>query len=66
MNKKEYINLVNEKIDSNARKLLLKQIERYYDAINNYKTKTSNYKVGDLVRLEKVLFFMELTKTLKD
>lgn len=53
MNKKEYINLVNEKIDSNARKLLLKQIERYYDAVNNYKPKTSSYKIGDLVKLKK-------------
>lgn len=53
MNEKEYIKLVNEKIDSNARKLLLKQIERYYDAVNNYKPKTSSYKIGDLVKLEK-------------
>ncbi len=53
MNKEEYIKLVNEKIDSNARKLLLKQIERYYDAANNYKPKASSYKMGDLVKLEK-------------
>lgn len=53
MNKEEYVKLVNEKIDSNARKLLLKQIERYYDAVNNYKPKTSSYKIGDLVKLEK-------------
>lgn len=56
MNEKEYIKLVNEKIDSNARKLLLKQIERYYDAANNYKSKTSSYKIGDLVKLEKGTF----------
>ena len=53
LNKEEYIKLVNEKIDSNARKLLLKQIERYYDAVNNYGPKTSGYKIGDLVELEK-------------
>lgn len=53
MSKEEYVKLVNEKIDSNARKLLLKQIERYYDAVNNYKPKTSSYKIGDLVKLEK-------------
>ena len=53
LNKEEYVKLVNEKIDSNARKLLLKQIERYYDAVNNYKSKTSGYKIGDLVKLEK-------------
>ena len=56
MNKEEYVKLVNEKIDSNARNLLLKQIERYYDATNNYKPKTSNYKTGDLVKLEKGTF----------
>lgn len=53
LNKEEYVKLVNEKIDSNARKLLLKQIERYYDAVNNYGPKTSGYKIGDLVELEK-------------
>lgn len=53
LNKEEYVKLANEKIDSNARKLLLKQIERYYDAVNNYKPKTSSYKIGDLVKLEK-------------
>ena len=53
MNKEDYIKLVNEKIGDNARKLLLNQIERYYDALNNYKPKTSNYKVGDLVKLDK-------------
>ncbi len=56
MNKEEYVKLVNEKIDSNARNLLLKQIERYYDAANNYKPKTSNYKTGDLVKLKKGTF----------
>ena len=56
LNKEEYVKLVNEKIDSNARNLLLKQIERYYDAANNYKPKTSNYKTGDLVKLKKGTF----------
>lgn len=49
MNKEDYIKLVNEKIDGNTKKLLLKQIEKFYDALNNYKPKSSNYKVGDLV-----------------
>lgn len=53
MNKEDYIKLVNEKLCGNTKKLLLNQIERYYDALNNYKPKLSNYKVGDLVKLDK-------------
>ncbi len=53
MNKEDYIKLVNEKLCGNTKKLLLNQIERYYDALNNYKPKSSNYKVGDLVKLDK-------------
>lgn len=53
MSKEVYIKLVNEKINNNAKKLLLKQIERYYDAVNNYKPKISSYEIGDLVKLEK-------------
>ena len=53
MNKEDYIKLVNKKMGGNARKLLLKQIEKFYDALNNYKPKSSNYKVGDLVNLDK-------------
>lgn len=47
------IKLVDEKLCGNTKKLLLNQIERYYDALNNYKPKSSNYKVGDLVKLDK-------------
>lgn len=53
MNKYNYMDLVNENIDGNARKLLLNQIEKFYDASNNYKPKIGNYKVGDLVKLDK-------------
>ena len=53
MNKEDYIKLVNKKMGGNARKLLLNQIEKFYDALNNYKPKSSNYKVGDLVKLDK-------------
>ena len=53
MNKEEYVKLVNEKINSNAKELLFEQIKRYYDALDNYKPKTRSYKMGDLVKLEK-------------
>lgn len=53
MNKEDYIKLVNKKMGGNARKLLLKQIEKFYDALNNHKPKSSDYKVGDLVNLDK-------------
>ena len=53
MNKEDYIKLVNEKLCGNTKKLLLKQIEKFYDALNNYKSKPNNYKVGNLVKLDK-------------
>lgn len=52
MNKEDYIKLVNEKLCGNTKKLLLKQIEKFYDALNNYKSKPNNYKVGNLVKLD--------------
>ena len=53
MNKHNYIDLVNQNMDGNARKLLLKQIERYYNAVKNYKIENNHYKIGDLVELKK-------------
>lgn len=53
MNKEKYVKLVNEKIDSDARKLLLKQIDRFYNSMDNYKIQNNNYKIGDLVKLKK-------------
>ncbi len=53
MDKEQYVKLVNKNIKNNARKLLLKQIDRFYNSINNYKIESNDYKVGDLVRLKK-------------
>lgn len=53
MNKEDYIKTINEKIDGNARKLLLKQVTRYYNAVDNYKIENNHYKIGDLVELKK-------------
>lgn len=53
MNKEKYVKLVNEKINCNARKLLLKQVDRFYNAVDNYRVENNHYKVGDLVHLKK-------------
>lgn len=53
LNKEEYVKLVNEKIRGNARKLLLEQIDRFYNAVDNYRIENNHYKVGDLVHLKK-------------
>ena len=52
MNKDEYIKFVNEKLSGNSKKLLLDQINKYYDACN-YKTLQHSYKIGDEVILKK-------------
>ncbi len=53
MNKEDYIKIINEKIDGNARKLLLKQVDRFYNAVDNYEIENKHYKIGDLVKLKK-------------
>lgn len=65
MNKKLVIKDAKKKFNDELLDIVLKQIERYYDAINNYKTKTSNYKVGDLVRLEKGTLLHETYKNIE-
>lgn len=53
MNKHNYIDLVNQNMDGNERKLMLKQIEKFYNSLNSYKLEKSNYRVGDFVKLKK-------------
>ncbi len=53
MNKQDYINKINKVVSGNTKDILLKQINLYYDAINNFKQIPSNYKKGDLVKLDK-------------
>lgn len=53
MNKENYVKIINEKVTNESKDLLLKQVDRYYNAIENYKIENNHYKVGDLVKLKK-------------
>lgn len=54
MNKEKYIEIAKEKINnSNSRDIVIKQIERYYEALENYTPLVSSYKIGDKVFLPK-------------
>ncbi len=53
MNKQDYIKIINEKISGSAKDILLKQVDLFYEAIDNFKQSPHNYKKEDLVRLDK-------------
>lgn len=54
MNKEKYIEIAKEKINNpSSRNIVIKQIERYYEALENYTPLVSSYKVGDKVFLSK-------------
>lgn len=54
MDKEKYIEIAKEKINNpNSRDIVIKQIERYYEALENYTPLTSSYRVGDKVFLPK-------------
>lgn len=55
MEKEEYVNIINNRLKDNnkARETLLKQVEAYYKALNEYAPKHHAFKVGDRVYLKK-------------
>lgn len=54
MNKEQYIKISNEKLENNnSKKILISQIEKYYEIKDKYKINKHNYKVGDNVYLPK-------------
>lgn len=55
MNKEEYVSIIEKRLenDGKARDILLRQVERYYTAMKEYKTKKSEYNVGDRVKLQR-------------
>lgn len=54
MNQDKYIEIVKEKIkNSNAKDIVIKQIKKYYEALENYTPLAPSYKVGDQVYLSK-------------
>lgn len=52
MNKEDYIKVINEKLNGNPKKIVLDQINNYYDA-KTYELGKSKYSVGDDVKLLK-------------
>ena len=59
MQRQDYINVVEELFDGEARRVMLQQIEEFY-RISQIKFKLPKYKVGDLVRLPKIHTLMVL------
>ncbi len=53
MEKQEYIEFVNERLEGKSKKIFLDQIERYYDIQDNCVLEKHPYKVGDDVYLRK-------------
>ena len=52
MNKDEYIAIAKEKLDEVSSKIMINQIEKYYNA-KEYVLPECKYNIGDLVKLEK-------------
>ena len=52
MNKENYIEITKNKLNENSSKIMINQIENYYDA-KNYVLPNHEYKIGDEVFLKK-------------
>ena len=52
MTKEEYIKITKEKLGEDNSKVMLSQIDRYYES-KEYKLPNNKYKIGDLVKLKK-------------
>ena len=52
MNKEDYVKVINEKLSGNSKRIVLNQIDNYYDA-ESYELGKSKYVVGDDVYLKK-------------
>lgn len=54
MNKQDYVKIAKKKIKRrNAKRIMLNQIENYYNVIETYKAKETKYKIGEDVFLKK-------------
>lgn len=52
ISREEYLKIAEDKLNDNSSKIMIKQINRYYD-IKTRKIKVNKYAIGDLVKLEK-------------
>ena len=50
--REEYVRITKEKLGTNSSKIMIKQINKYYDAMQR-EVSINRYKVGELVKLEK-------------
>ena len=64
MNKEDYVKVINEKLDGNSKKIVLNQINNYYDA-ESYELGKSKYAVGDDVYLKKGTLLHGTSKNLE-
>lgn len=53
MNKEKYINTVEKNLTGNSKKILLEQMDNYYNLQNKYTQIKNPYKIGDRVLLKK-------------
>lgn len=53
MNKEYFILKTNKSFKDNSIKIILEQIESFYDCLNNFKLEKHNYQIGDDVILKK-------------
>ncbi len=65
MNKEDYIKIVNKKFrfHKKVKKIILDQIERFYNAKKSNYTIEPKYKINDTVVLEKIHYYMGHIKT---
>lgn len=50
--KEEYIKIINKKVKSSSKRIMINQVENYYNA-SDYIIHRHNYKKGDRVLLKK-------------
>jgi hypothetical protein len=54
MNKENYIEIINTKLNNeNSKKIMLKQLNRYYEILNKPELKYKKFQIGDKVLLKK-------------
>lgn len=53
MTKEDYLKIVKEKFSKNTQSLVIRQINNYYKAKENYRIEKSKYNIGDKVKLSK-------------
>ena len=53
MTKEDYLKIVKEKFSKNTQSLVIRQINNYYKAKENYRIEKSKYNIVDKVKLSK-------------